>query len=257
MKSLVIMKDRQAVTSSLQLSENFEKNHQHVLRDLDGLKEGVQNWTDLFWEDSYIHPQNKQPYRMIYMNRDGFTLLAMGFTGKKALQFKMKYINAFNQMEKEIKQQLDTSNLSPELQMFNQMFKSLANQEIETKELKVQSERLENKVDGIKDLLSMDTKDWRKEVNGILRKISMKQGGFEQFSEIGNESYQSLENKARCNLDIRLENRRKNMIAQGVGKSTVKRLNKLDIISDDHRLKEIYVSVVKNMAIKYVVWEEK
>jgi len=257
MKSLVIMKDRQAVTSSLQLSENFEKNHQHVLRDLDGLKEGVQNWTDLFWEDSYIHPQNKQPYRMIYMNRDGFTLLAMGFTGKKALQFKMKYINAFNEMEKEIKQQLDTSNLSPELQMFNQMFKSLANQEIETKELKVQSERIENKVDGIKDLLSMDTKDWRKEVNGILRKIAMKQGGFEQFSEIGNESYQSLENKARCNLDIRLENRRKNMIAQGVGKSTVKRLNKLDIISDDHRLKEIYVSVVKNMAIKYGVWEEK
>ena len=257
MKSLVIMKDRQAVTSSLQLSENFEKNHQHVLRDLDVLKEGVQNWTDLFWEDSYIHPQNKQPYRMIYMNRDGFTLLAMGFTGKKALQFKMKYIQAFNQMEKEIKQQLDTSNLSPELQMFNQMFKSLANQELETKELKVQSERIENKVDGIKDLLSMDTKDWRKEVNSILRKIAMKQGGFEQFSEIGNESYRVLEDKARCNLDIRLENRRKNMIAQGVGKSTVKRLNRLDIISDDHRLKEIYVSVVKNMAIKYGVWEER
>lgn len=256
MSDLVIMKDKQAVTSSLQISENFEKNHQHVLRDLDGLKEGVQNWTDLFWEDIYVHPQNKQPYRMIFMNRDGFTLLAMGFTGKKALEFKLKYIQAFNKMEAEINQRFDTSNLSPELQMFNHMFKSLANQELETKELKVQSERIENKVDGIKDLLTMDTKDWRKEVNNILKKIAVRQGGYDQFKEIGNESYLALEDKARCNLDIRLENRRKNMIAQGSGKTAVKKLNKLDIISQDHRLKEIYVSVVKNMAIKYGIWEE-
>lgn len=106
MTDLVIMKDRQAVTSSLNVAENFGKNHQHVLRDIDGLKEGVQNWTDLFYEDTYIHPQNKQEYRVIYMNRDGFTILAMGFTGKKALQFKLKYIEAFNQMEEHIKQQV-------------------------------------------------------------------------------------------------------------------------------------------------------
>ena len=99
MNQLVIMQNQKAVTTSLQVSEVFNKNHQHVLRDLDSLKEGVQNWTDLFWEDSYVHPQNKQTYRMIYMNRDGFTLLAMGFTGKEALQFKLNYINEFNKME--------------------------------------------------------------------------------------------------------------------------------------------------------------
>lgn len=104
MTNLVIMKDQQAVTTSLQVAETFEKNHQHVLRDLDNLKEGVQNWTDLFYEDTYIHPQNKQEYRQIIMNRDGFTLLAMGFTGKKALQFKLQYINAFNEMKKTIKE---------------------------------------------------------------------------------------------------------------------------------------------------------
>ena len=99
MENLVIMKEQQAVTTSLQVAETFEKRHDHVLRDLDELKEGVtQNWGDLFWEDTYIHPQNKQNYRMIFMNRDGFTLLAMGFTGKKALEFKLKYIKAFNDM---------------------------------------------------------------------------------------------------------------------------------------------------------------
>jgi len=106
MTNLVIMKDQQAVTSSLQVAEVFGKEHKVVLKAIDELKEGVaQNYANLFYEDSYIHPQNKQAYRQIIMNRDGFTLLAMGFTGKQALQFKLKYIDAFNKMEDRIKQQ--------------------------------------------------------------------------------------------------------------------------------------------------------
>ena len=104
MNNLAIMKDQQAVTSSLQVAETFDKSHKHVLEAIDNCKEGVaENWADLFYEDTYIHPQNRQPYRVIYMNRDGFTLLAMGFTGKKALGFKMQYIEAFNKMEDQIK----------------------------------------------------------------------------------------------------------------------------------------------------------
>ena len=91
MNSLVIMKDQQAVTTSLNVAETFERNHRDVLAAIDDLKEGVaENYADLFWDDSYIHPQNKQSYRMIFMNRDGFTLLAMGFTGKKAPELKLK-----------------------------------------------------------------------------------------------------------------------------------------------------------------------
>ena len=107
MQELVILKNKEAVTTSLQVAESFEKKHRHVLSAIDELKEGVaENWADLFWEDTYVHPQNKQSYRIIYMNRDGFSLLAMGFTGKKALSFKLQYIEAFNKMEKELKDQL-------------------------------------------------------------------------------------------------------------------------------------------------------
>lgn len=106
MTNLVIMKDKQAVTTSLQVAETFGKQHKDVLEAYDNLiVQGVaENSADLFYEDTYIHPQNKQEYRQIIMNRDGFTLLAMGFTGKKALQFKLQYINAFNEMEKTIKE---------------------------------------------------------------------------------------------------------------------------------------------------------
>ena len=246
MTNLVIMKNQQVVTTSLQVAETFEKNHQHVLRDLNNLKEGVQNWTDLFYEDEYVHPQNKQTYRQIIMNRDGFTLLAMGFTGQKALQFKLQYIKAFNEMENHIKQQLDTSNLSPELQFMSSVVQSLAKQELATKQL-------ETKIDNISEIVALDSRDWRKKANSILRKIAFKQGGMDRFKEIGNESYERLENRAKCNLNIRLDNRKKNMIVQGAGKTAVKKLNKLDVIAEDARLTEIYLSVIKDMAIKYDV----
>lgn len=104
MNNLVVMKNQQAVTTSLQVAEVFGKSHRHVLEAIDELKKGVaENWADLFYEDTYVHPQNKQTYRQVIMNRDGFTLLAMGFTGQKALQFKLQYIDAFNQMENHIK----------------------------------------------------------------------------------------------------------------------------------------------------------
>lgn len=101
MNELVIMKDQQAVTSSLQVAEVFNKRQDHLLRDIDSLKLDLPNFGEMFFEsnapDSY--GRNRRIY---YMNRDGFTLLAMGFTGKKALQFKLKYIEAFNSMEKQI-----------------------------------------------------------------------------------------------------------------------------------------------------------
>lgn len=112
MNELVIMKNQQAVTSSLKVAEIFGKNHQHVLRDIDSLiskSEGVSNSGQtlidlpMFFRSMYVHPQNGQKYPVVYMNRDGFTLLAMGFTGSKALEFKLKYIEAFNSMEATIK----------------------------------------------------------------------------------------------------------------------------------------------------------
>lgn len=252
MENLVIMKERQAVTTSLQVAEGFEKQHKNVIQAIEEKIQSAENsahYKSMFAEGVYQDSRNRNQ-KLYYMNRDGFTFIAMGFTGNKADNFKLQYINAFNEMENHIKQEMNMENLSPELQMFGLMHKALANQELATK-------RLESKVDGISDLITLETKDWRKEVNGIIRKIAIKQGGFDRFSEIGSESYRTLEEKARCSLNIRLENRQKNMIAQGVGKTAVKRLNKLDIIEEDHRLKEIYISVVKSMAIKYGVYEKE
>lgn len=91
------------VASSRQIAENFEKRHDHVMRDIDTFKKDVPNFGEMFFEaeapDSYDRPQ-----RTYLMNRDGFSLLVMGFTGKAALGWKLKYIQAFNEMEKQLAQ---------------------------------------------------------------------------------------------------------------------------------------------------------
>lgn len=99
--------DGQAITNSLIVAEKFEKNHQHILRDIRLLIERISNIgpVQMFAETTYIHEQNGQEYPMYLMNRDGFTLLTMGFTGEKALKFKLDYIAAFNTMEKMLKEE--------------------------------------------------------------------------------------------------------------------------------------------------------
>lgn len=251
MKNLVIMKDQQAVTTSLQVAEVFGKEHKVVLKAIDELKEGVaQNYANLFYEDSYVHPQNKQAYRQIIMNRDGFTLLAMGFTGKQALQFKLKYIDAFNKMEDHIKQQLDTSKLSPELQMFNGLFQAVASQEMAT-------QRLSTKVDSITEIVALNSTDWRKDSRSLINQIAKTQGGYDAYREIQSEIYHELDRRAGSSLKIRLTNLRNRMAGEGATKSKRDKTSRLDVIAQDKRLLEIYLAIVKEFAIKYGVWNNE
>lgn len=105
MDELVIMHDQQVVTTSLKVAEIFEKEHKDVMKSIRNLM--AQNFAvkKMFVEDSYLNSRNQQQ-PMYYMNRDGFTLLAMGFTGSKAMEFKLKYIEAFNKMEQIVRQEL-------------------------------------------------------------------------------------------------------------------------------------------------------
>lgn len=91
------------VASSRQIAESFGKEHKDVLRAIENIKAQNCALTSMFFETTYTAGTGKA-YPMYLMNRDGFTLLAMGFTGKAALEWKLKYIQAFNAMEKQLAQ---------------------------------------------------------------------------------------------------------------------------------------------------------
>lgn len=92
----------QPLTNSVLVAEKFGKKHYNVIQAIKKLTIENSIVKNMFVETTYLSgKQQDQP--MYIMNRDGFTLLAMGFTGQKALQFKLDYIDAFNKMEQTIR----------------------------------------------------------------------------------------------------------------------------------------------------------
>lgn len=105
--------DDQVLTNSLLVAEKFGKEPNDVVRAIDNLLQNADNECDVKVRNMFVEYTEDVPQpnggvksaRRFVMNRDGFTLLAMGFTGKKALKFKLEYIAAFNVMEKALKEQ--------------------------------------------------------------------------------------------------------------------------------------------------------
>ena len=101
----------QIVVSSREVANNFEKQHKHVLESIENIKAENSAETKMFIESSYKAGTGKN-YKEYLLTKDGFSLLVMGFTGQKALEWKLKYIDAFNKMEQYIKQQTQNMYLS-------------------------------------------------------------------------------------------------------------------------------------------------
>jgi Rha family phage regulatory protein len=109
----VLSQDGNLVVSSREVAENFEKQNKHVMEAIRELETSVENSTHLFIPSTYKDTYGREQKEYL-LTRDGFTLLAMGFTGSKALQWKLKYIEAFNKMEEVIASGLE--GLSVEMQ---------------------------------------------------------------------------------------------------------------------------------------------
>lgn len=133
----------QHLTNSKLVAEVFGKNHKDVMKAIRNLTEGsAQNCAvlEMFSESTYLNEQNKeQP--MFIMNQDGFTLLAMGFNGKKAMEFKLKYIEAFNAMKRQIEQ----SNPSVP-QNYLEALKSLVKAEEEKQQLALENKKQQEQI---------------------------------------------------------------------------------------------------------------
>lgn len=97
--SLVEVSNNQIVTDSRRRAEVFGKEHKNVLRSISEILVAQKSDTKFFYETE--HEYRGQKFPMYLMNRDGFSLLVMGFNGKKVLEWKVKYIEAFNEMEKQ------------------------------------------------------------------------------------------------------------------------------------------------------------
>lgn len=262
MNNIIIIQSQNGnlVVSSREVAENFEKRHNDVVEVIEGKIENlttenivVENY---FIPSTFNHKGNN--YKEYLLTRDGFTFIVMGFTGAKADRWKLKYIEAFNKMEEKLRQQaIDVTKLSPELQMFKQIFDSVAKTQLEQQkigqalnEVKQEVETTKEVIQNVKDTLLVRDEDWRNSISKMLNKVS--KNSSMSYQEVRTESYKTLEDRARCNLSIRLGNLKDRLNETGATKTQINNANKLDVIESDVRLKEIYTSIVKEMSIKYV-----
>ena len=134
----------QPLTNSVLVAEKFGKKHYNVIQAIKKLTIENSIVKNMFVETTYLSgKQQEQP--MYIMNRDGFTLLAMGFTGQKALQFKLDYIDAFNKMEQTIR---NTRNLpsSDDTAMLKQLVEA-------TQTMAAQISRMQEELNRQRDML--------------------------------------------------------------------------------------------------------
>jgi Rha family phage regulatory protein len=179
-KGLVENVDGKLVVSSRDVAENFKKRHDHVMRDIENIKIGSpQNWGGYFIPNTYINNQNKQSYPEYLLTRDGFSLLVMGFTGKEALDWKLKYIEAFNKMEAA----LTSQNVKRLPATYKEALRELLVQVEENERLLAENNELSPKAEYHDDVLN--------KTGLILMSVVAKDLGFPSATELNRIMYQN------------------------------------------------------------------
>ena len=245
MKDLITINNNgQPVASSRDIAEHFEKEHRNVLRDIDDLRKDVLNFEQMFFSveipDSYGRPQ-----RAYLMNRDGFSLLVMGFTGKSALEWKLKYIDAFNRMEAQIK--------SPQPMTTAQMFAMQAQVNLEQEQrlaaLESRAERNEQTMQKTLDIFSapaVSPDDWTEAMNHQINTLVERYEANHQ--KYRSDLYKELESTAGVDLTLRQTRLRNRMRKAGATVSECKSVSKLQVVARDRKLRPIFESIVRRRA---------
>lgn len=239
MTQLVYIDNGRPVTDSLTVAEVFEKSHDKVLRDIRELNCSPEFRLANFGESTYTNSQGR-PTPKYMLTEQGFALLAMGYTGPRAMEFKERYISEFDRM----RQQLQPASVEDLIIMQAQAMKDMR-QRVDV--LENRTNKAAATVKTIQETFLQRDDDWRAKINGLLNGAASRSGG--QYRDLRKLSYDLLEQRARCDLGRRLTNLRERLEEQGATKTKINETNKLDVIEAEPRLKEIYTTIVKELSI--------
>ena len=180
--------DGQVVVSSRVVAEKFGKEHNDLKKRVRELILDMGEISHNYFVSSEYKDSLNRIQGEYLLTRDGFTLLAMGFTGKEALHWKLKYIEAFNRMEQQLKQNNPLEGISSELQAIIMQDKKL--------------QQIEHKVTELEDNIHItrsQQKQLKKFVNEVIVKTlggkcapAYKELSHKVYSEFWNAYYNAL-----------------------------------------------------------------
>lgn len=246
----ILERNNELYLDSREVAEMVDKQHKHLLRDIENYECAILQSPNLdsanyFIQSTYLGGNN-QNYKHYLLTKKGCDMVANKMTGEKGILFTATYVNAFHEMQNHIKEQSQLNTPTSQLEAIK-IFVQIQEEQQEF------NKRIETEVTGIRNIVGMETKNWRNDTNKVLGAIAQHLGGGEKHKTIRMEAYKLLEEKGRCKLEQRMNNRKAKMLSKGATKTQINKWSKLVVINDEPRLIEIYISVIKSMAIKYGV----
>jgi len=175
------------------------------------------------------------------ITEQGYLMLVKSFTDDLAWEVQRQLVNSYFRT---------SHNTSTSLQVLQGMLDQLIRQDAEIRQVSAQSQQAIDTTQNIKDTIVGVYDDWRDWVRQTVSKIQ--KGSGMTYQDVYSTMYDQLEKRAKCRLSVRVDNQRKRMALDGATKTKIESYRTLDAIEDDQRLKEIFSTIVKEYAIKYV-----
>ncbi|WP_195972701.1 Rha family transcriptional regulator [Clostridium thermobutyricum] len=258
------------VTDSREVAKLLGKEHKGLLREIEGSKTngtvGIiptlesANFalSDYYLLSSYSDPQTGRKYKCYLIIKMGCELLGNKQQGEKGILFSATYVKAFNDMQEKLKSGQANFETTEDMLIYQLQEQKKMKEKLQAQDTKIDETKKE--LNRMKDIMISDiSKDsWRKETNKILFKTACNMAYLDgeldredYLSDLHKLSWELLNKRAKCNLNTRLKHMKERMLANGATKTQINKLTFLDVIGQDIKLINAYITIVKEISIKH------
>lgn len=247
-KLQIINKNGVEVVDSREVAEMIGKDHRHLIRDIRGYAEILGKTiepnfglNDFFIESSYKDSIGRT-LPCYLLTKKGCDMVANKMTGEKGVLFTAAYVTAFEEM----REKLSAPKAMSTAQLFAMQVQINLEQEQRMKALEEKTQATQETVQEAFSALSYPTVSrdhWQVETRGRIRQMCMEFGlSFQSFT---GQLYKELEESAGCNLEVRVKHQRERMKVGGAKYADRQAVNKLTVVAQDQRLREIFSGIVQ------------
>lgn len=179
----------------------------------------------------------------VLITEQGYLMLVKSFTDDLAWEVQRQLVNGYFRVR-----QIE-NDLSPQMQMLYGMLDQMAQTERNAKEAKEIAQKAVEATENIKEAVKLVFDNWREEANKKFNRIQ--RNADKPFNTLRVEMYSELERRAGCDLTVRLRNKKQRMSEGAFTKKQINDYNRMDIIEEDKKLREIFSKIVSEYEIKY------
>jgi len=195
---------------------------------------------EILESSGYSKQSVTQAQHIYLLSERGYAKLIKIMDSDLAWEIHDKLIDEYFQLRE---QSTKLSTLSPQLQFMIKV-------ELEQKKMQQDIQKVNQRVDGIRDVVALSRVNWKKETSDMISRIALAWGGYEHIKDVRNKAYAELNERFHVDLEARRRNKRRRMAEENISEAKRNKVSLVDIIAEDPKLIEGFVVIIKEMAIE-------